>query len=327
MKGPAEVAYKVLAYSDQMARKLGHQHGKGGPGVYVCQWRASVAGDYVLKARLTSQVGLPLFVKKVTVKAAPTDGSLAALRGATVADLRVILSAEAQRQAERELGRMRQWRLRSSSDWLRAHQKAVDAAQLAGAAPGSPERSPMRRSSAGRAAADPKAEEVVRQAERSVVVWRFSLIKNVRPSLPDPEQIAKYLDLPKATHVEASNPGSAGSPTSAQVTFHLENDETAESLAALLRAHTPASATLVTGVQVASLEPPNVKRCFLYEAEQAGADAASEEYETTRRVARLLTAREKLEEEAMERSEVREPLGHLGPYPLALQHPSAQSSW
>jgi hypothetical protein len=311
VKGPAEVGYKILAYSEIMARKLGHRHGKGGPGVFVCQWRASVAGDYVLKARLTSHVGLPLFVKKVTVKAAPTDGSLAALRGAAVADLRVILSAEAQRQAERELGRVRQWRLRSNSDWLRAHQKAIDAAQSVGAAPGSPARSPTRKSSAGRSPDDPEAEAAVREAERSVVVWRLSLSSS-RSSLPDPKRIANCLALPKATHVEASIPDADTSPTSVQIAFHLENDETAESLAALLRACTPASAARAIGVEVTSLNPPLVKRRFVFEAERAGGDAAGAGDETMRRVARLLTAREKLEEEAVERNEVQEPLGSWG---------------
>ena len=303
VKGPAEVAYKIIAYGEQTARKMGHRHGRGGTGVYVCQWKASVVGDYVIKARLTSQVDLPLFVKKVTVRSAPTDGSLAALRAASVSDLRVVLSECAQRQAERELGRVRQWQLRSSPDWLRAQLRVLDAAQPA-APPGSPLRSSNRLSSPGRPGPlSAEAEAFVRQAERSVVVWGLKL-KDSQSSVPDPRHIAELLALPKATHVQIAVPDPQRKST-LELSFEVDDDETAEALAAFLREHNAQSASSVMGVKIASVDSPSVHKKLALDAKRGGADSLSgATHETTLRVSRLLVMREKLEEEAMERSEV-----------------------
>jgi len=316
IKGPAEVAYKVVAYSEATARKMGLRHGKGGAGVYVVTWRAQVAGDYLIKARLTSSVGVPLLVKKVTVKSAPTDGSDAALRSAAVADLRVVLSADAQRQAERELGRMRQHRLRQGPEWLRSHAQVVDAVlkgheaaskACAGEAPPSPSKLPP--SAGASPAALAAAEQEVAAAEHSVLAWRLQL-RSSQVRAPDPKRIAARLALPKDSKVLALvAPGEPGAPAWLELAFHLVDDQTAEALAAFLRVHSAASAAALAGLEpgaVVALDPPSILKELEVRRGEGGGEGggAGAGDELQQRVLRLLVQREKLEEAAMERSEV-----------------------
>uniref|UniRef100_A0A7S3X201 EF-hand domain-containing protein n=1 Tax=Emiliania huxleyi TaxID=2903 RepID=A0A7S3X201_EMIHU len=119
-----------------------------------------VEGDYVLKARLTSQADLPLFTKKISAKPPVTNGSLAAVRDAAVSQLRVVLPPEARRQVDREIGRRKQKLFRRSHEWRRADRRVRDAA---------------REASAGAGDVESKVEAILADAERSAVTWRLRL--------------------------------------------------------------------------------------------------------------------------------------------------------
>lgn len=130
-----------------------------------------VEGDYVLKARLTSQADLPLFTKKISAKPPVTNGSLAAVRDAAVSQLRVVLPPEARRQVDREIGRRKQKLFRRSHEWRRADRRVRDAA---------------REASAGAGDVESKVEAILADAERSAVTWRLRLSSSTggNPEMP-----------------------------------------------------------------------------------------------------------------------------------------------
>uniref|UniRef100_A0A7S3X3M8 Uncharacterized protein n=2 Tax=Emiliania huxleyi TaxID=2903 RepID=A0A7S3X3M8_EMIHU len=294
VSGPCEVEYRVVAYTESKARALGAKYGKGGPGMYIITWRPQVEGDYVLKARLTSQADLPLFTKKISAKPPVTNGSLAAVRDAAVSQLRVVLPPEARRQVDREIGRRKQKLFRRSHEWRRADRRVRDAA---------------REASAGAGDVESKVEAILADAERSAVTWRLRLSSSTggAVSTPDARRLAQELALhPGATvsaDVEADGDGGAAEAGRVLVVrIVVHDDETAEAVAALLATHTLASAKAFFAgsfqLAVVAMDRPRVSKHV--------EGAAATRREAQSKLERLLLAREKLEEGVMDRQEVGE---------------------
>ena len=188
---------------------------------------------------------------------------------------------------------MRQWKLRQGVDWRRAHQKVRELVLATLSAAGLPRDGVA-------------VDAAVAYFERSVVMWRLRT-GSAEFTVPHPKEVAERLALPSgATATLRKAPGEAA----LEVRVAVRDDATAEALAAFLRMHSPESAKAVLRLEIKSIDPPAIAKVIDAPhpglAEDAGeaSSVAQLPEKFKHSIVRLLVARERLEEAAMEKHEV-----------------------